>query len=136
MNSIIILFIINYLIVFLFNWSKGALNDFKCESKESSKETLNDNYDRSIASTSIETQIETISVEKSTDDSFADNVNSDFAKFDEMFSPLINSDPELKDHWNKLTKSCAEAGIHSSIYHLLIIFFILSIVWLFIFTQT
>jgi hypothetical protein len=106
------------------NWSKGALNDFKCEPKESpketskelSKETSNDNYDRIIASTSIETQIEAPIVEKSTDDSFADNVNSDFTKFDEMFSPLINSDPELRDHWNKLTKSCAEAGIHSSIH--------------------
>ncbi|XP_054160450.1 peroxisomal biogenesis factor 19-like [Oppia nitens] len=31
-----------------------------------------------------------------------------------MFSPLINSDPELKEHWSRLTKSCAEAATASN----------------------
>ena len=43
--------------------------------------------------------------------SIEDNLNENFAKFDEMFTPLINSDPELKEHWTKLTQSCAEAGL-------------------------
>ena len=44
-------------------------------------------------------------------DSFDDNLSQNFAKFDEMFTPLINADPELKEHWSKLTQSCAEAGL-------------------------
>ncbi|CAG2121268.1 unnamed protein product, partial [Medioppia subpectinata] len=38
-----------------------------------------------------------------TPNSFEHNLNTDFAKFDEMFSPLINSDPQLKEHWTRLT---------------------------------
>ena len=100
-------------------WSKGALNDFQSKTKISQSKTVTaaDDVSKPLATTSTASAIPTTSKDpNSTADpliegTFEANLNTDFAKFDEMFSPLINSDPDLKDHWTKLTQSCADAGL-------------------------
>lgn len=88
---------------------EGALNDFdksKVKSMASEPEAPASVASGSASKSAPATQPNGIP----NVDSLDDNLSKNFAKFDEMFTPLINADPELKEHWSKLSQSCAEAA--------------------------
>lgn len=97
------------------NWSKGALNEFQqLKTKTVSAPEVVSKPVATTSSANASTEQTSSKTVEPNEDSFDANINTDFAKFDEMFSPLINSDPDLKEHWTKLTQSCADAGLTSS----------------------